>query len=167
MEECPSPGSYLATDIERPMYLIHDTVSHAPQLMIKRKKSLPLTFQRHASTRQRSGKALVRRVKFEPSLTRVYNHKRFRTNADVFGLLQDIEAEILSSTNSHPAENSFNGTPKACSDASPLESLPLSPLMHPQLLAARRRYTEAKPPPSKKLTDFQSLLDKNPYGKPK
>ena len=50
------------------------------------------------------------------------------------------------------------------SDLSGLEQLPLSPLMHPRLLEARRRFTKPKPLPSMELNAFQRRISLNPYG---
>ncbi|MCJ1478464.1 hypothetical protein MMC13_007144 [Lambiella insularis] len=84
------------------------------------------------------------------------------SDEDIFGALQDIQGEF-GSTIADKTDDEGNGSQRISSHLSPLEQLPLSPLMHPQLLKARRRYTEAKPLPSKELTEFQSLLEKNPY----
>lgn len=42
--------------------------------------------------------------------------------------------------------------------------LPLSPLMDPDLVAAREKWHLPKAPPSKTPTPFQQQLAKNPYG---
>lgn len=42
--------------------------------------------------------------------------------------------------------------------------LPLSPLMDPDLQAARNRYEARKPAPSGEPSDFQKKLRRNPYG---
>ena len=42
--------------------------------------------------------------------------------------------------------------------------LPLSPLMHPRLIQARTKWHARKPLPSKDPTDFESRLNRNPYG---
>ena len=43
--------------------------------------------------------------------------------------------------------------------------LPLSPLMDPNLIAARERHRSPKPLPSKELSEYESKLIKCPYGK--
>ncbi|MCJ1382797.1 hypothetical protein MMC17_005910 [Xylographa soralifera] len=140
--------------------------------MIEGKEALPLGFRRLRQRWKRSSEAPVRRVNSELPVIRVVYPKDEPPpkrvpidKGDIFGLLQDIQADIFSPSNDLPAKNSYDGTTKALSGLSALESLPLSPLMHPQLLAARRRHTKAKPLPSKDLTQFQSLLEKNPYAK--
>lgn len=47
---------------------------------------------------------------------------------------------------------------------SPSSKLPLSPLMDPNLIAARQRYRTPKPVPSGELSAFSKKLEKNPYG---
>ena len=42
--------------------------------------------------------------------------------------------------------------------------LPLSPLMHPGLLKARKQYHEKKPLPSQDPSEFEAKLARNPYG---
>ena len=42
---------------------------------------------------------------------------------------------------------------------------PISPLLDPNLLAARNRYKVPKPEPSSEPSAFQKKLQKNPYGK--
>ena len=133
--------------------------------MIKGKKVPRLRIRRIVSTKEETGETFLRQANpnDEPPPRR-----RFPTNnEDIFCLLQDIEADIFASTRNLPAEDSYDGAIKASGGLSALESLPLSPLMHPQLLAARRRYIEAKPRASKELTKFQNTLARNPYGKPK
>ncbi|MCJ1400425.1 hypothetical protein MMC11_003630 [Xylographa trunciseda] len=152
------------------------TAPHAPQLMIKGKNALPPKSRRIKQTWGRSDAAPFRRVKSLPTLIRVAcpkddlppprrARKRPPSNEEIFGLLQDIQADIFKSTGSYPAEDLRDGATSGSSILSPLELLPLSPLMHPQLLKARQRYTDTKPLPSKDLTEFQTTLARNPYAK--
>lgn len=106
---------------------------------------------------------IARRSEARSSSAELERSRPIRSDEDIFGLLQDIQ-EDLSSTTDGTAKGPDDGTQPSISTLSPLEQLPLSPLMHPQLLRARRRYTEKKPLPSKELTEFQKLLEKNPYG---
>ncbi|MCJ1286645.1 hypothetical protein MMC26_005991 [Xylographa opegraphella] len=142
--------------------------------MIKGKQGLRETFRPPVKLRKRGGKLLVRQVKSTPPLIRSYEleenylkgepvYKRFPTNDDLFGVLQDVQAELFLANRDYPADDPYNGTTKASRSPSAPKALPLSPLMNSKLLAARRRYTKTKPPPGKELSDFQSLLERNPY----
>lgn len=99
----------------------------------------------------------------------------------IFNLLQEIKG-VLDAVEVEDAEDGNNGSKtrdrtsktrrgrdyyaKRGSNLSALEQLPLSPLMHPRLLEARSRFTEAKPLPSEDLNEFQRLININPYGMP-
>ena len=85
------------------------------------------------------------------------------SNEDVFGLLQDIQHDLAATSNLGEEGGPDMASSKPSSSPS-IEDMPLSPLMHPKLVAARRRHLEAKPLPSKDLTDFETLLAKNPFG---
>lgn len=97
----------------------------------------------------------------------------------IFNLLQDIKGD-LDAVEVEDVEDGNNGSKvrdptsktrrgrdyyaKRGSNLSALEQLPLSPLMHPRLLEARSRFTEAKPLPNEDLNEFQRLININPYG---
>ena len=83
------------------------------------------------------------------------------SDEEILGLLQEVQKELKSTEADNT--NDENGS-KLRGAESPLEHIPLSPLMHPNLISARRRYTESKPLPSKDKTEFQKLLEKNPFG---
>ena len=55
--------------------------------------------------------------------------------------------------------------PQLQSASSPSSKLPLSPLMDPNLIAARQRYRTPKPPPSGERSPFSQKLERNPYGR--
>ena len=82
---------------------------------------------------------------------------------DVYDILEDIQHDLTLPT--PPKEN--GGLDARSSEALTLpniDDMPLSPLMHPKLVGARRRHLKAKQFPSKDLTDFETLLAKNSYG---
>ncbi|MCJ1254727.1 hypothetical protein MMC24_002543 [Lignoscripta atroalba] len=87
------------------------------------------------------------------------------SNADILSLLEGLQDDLSSDsdgeTNDFSHSESRDGAEQS---TSMLEQLPLSPLMHPNLIKARKVYHEAKPLPSKDQSEFQTLLQKNPYG---
>ncbi|MCJ1394949.1 hypothetical protein MMC18_007830 [Xylographa bjoerkii] len=152
------------------------TTPHEPQLMIRLKKALSPKFRRLNYTWTSNSGEPFRTVESESSLVRLAGLKdtprslrrsRKRTTVDdeIFGLLQEIQADVFDSVSNPSAESSHNGTTNGSSRLSALEGLPLSPLMDPQLLAARRRYTDPKPQPVKEFPEIQTLLEKNPYAR--
>ena len=83
--------------------------------------------------------------------------------ADPFDLLQSI-AEGLGPA---PLESTATGEDKTSEESQdPIwGDMPLSPLMHPELLAARNKYQTKKSPPSKDPTEFEARVARNPFGK--
>ena len=83
--------------------------------------------------------------------------------------------EAVSDTGDQPAsartqqeDGEEQDTPRASqlqSASPPSSKLPLSPLMDPNLIAARQRYRTPKPAPSDELSAFSKKLKRNPFGR--
>ena len=87
------------------------------------------------------------------------------SNEDFLKLLRDLQEDIKASG----LTESSNGSPdqeeiKSQEERVISEQMPLSPLMDPTLIKARRRFHETKALPSMEKTVFQTILEKNPYG---
>ena len=93
---------------------------------------------------------------------RFVSSRAFQLSDDeILGLLQEVQQDIKS-TDGDKNDGDSSKSPKG---VSLLENMPLSPLMHPNLINARKRHTSSKPLPSKERTEFQTLLEKNPFGR--
>ena len=84
------------------------------------------------------------------------------TREDILGLLQGLQQDL--GTSNPKGDSPSHGEAKAQEEKKTLENMPLSPLMHPNLIKARQRHLEAKPLPGRDKTGFQLLFEKNPYG---
>lgn len=81
-------------------------------------------------------------------------------NTELLSLIQGSNKEAATGP-----DNEFKQTlPQDRDGHSQSPPLTLSPLAEPRLVAARARYREGKPPPSKERSPFQLKLEKNPYG---
>ena len=85
------------------------------------------------------------------------------SDEEVLGLLQEFQT-VLEPTNADNATDDNVSKQWGEQGGMSFEDMPLSPLMHPNLINARKRYTDSKPLPSKDKTEFQKLLVKNPFG---
>ena len=93
---------------------------------------------------------------------RFVSSRTFQLSDDeILGLLQEVQQDIKSTD----GDKNDGDSSKSSKGASLLENMPLSPLMHPNLINARKRHTSSKPLPSKERTEFQTLLEKNPFGR--
>lgn len=82
---------------------------------------------------------------------------------NVVGLLRGIQKDLRPSAEgnlSSPVDDHAVGD----FTRPPLEQLPLSPLIHPSLIAARQRHLERKPSSKVKSTEFEIMINKNPFG---
>ena len=80
----------------------------------------------------------------------------------VLRLLQEIQEDL--NTPGSDGDSFNHGGSTAREEENVLENMPLSPLMDPNLIKARKRHLETKSSPSKEKTEFQSRLERNPYG---
>ena len=81
---------------------------------------------------------------------------------DIYGILEDLQHDLR-----NPTSNEGGGLDANISKVLTLpniDDMPLSPLMDPKLVGARRRHLNAKQFPRKNLTHFETLLAKNSYG---
>ena len=87
--------------------------------------------------------------------------------SDVFAALQGIGSSFDSDGSGSSSEHANEFDSKASAESSNLDwgDLPLSPLMHPQLIKARTKFRQKKPLPSKDLSEFETKIAKSPYGK--
>ena len=86
-------------------------------------------------------------------------------NEDILGILHNIRKDIKASGLAEANNDSpRHEEPRNQEEDFSFEHMPLSPLIDKKLIEARIRYREPKPLPSKERTDFQKLIDKNPYG---
>ena len=81
---------------------------------------------------------------------------------ETFDVLQGISDSLESV--GQQSDSNQHGSPDA-GDVPDWNDLPLSPLMHPRLIKARKRYHETKLLPSKDPSEFEALVARNPYGK--
>ena len=87
------------------------------------------------------------------------------SNDDVHRLLDDLQQDLTPPTPSPEEENGgLDASISKDTTLSNIFDMPLSPLMHPKLIGARKRYLEAKQLPNKDPTEFETLLNNNSYG---
>ena len=87
--------------------------------------------------------------------------------SDMYAALQGIGSSFASDGSGASSEHANDSDSKASAESNNLEwgDLPLSPLMHPQLIKARTKFRQKKPLPSKDLSEFETKIAKSPYGK--
>ena len=83
---------------------------------------------------------------------------------EIFSILEDLQHDLTPPTPSPQREGALDASSSESRVLHNIGDMPLSPLMHPKLIGARRRHLKAKQYPSKDLTDFETLLAKNSYG---
>ena len=79
-------------------------------------------------------------------------------NDAIFSLLEELGEELQGE-----AETQTDGD-DGMGDKEPWEDLPLSPLMHPELIKARERYRTTKARPSSDKVGFEADVARNPFG---
>lgn len=87
------------------------------------------------------------------------------SNAELLSLVQESKQDTASPQDDQ-SKPSDTGFPQSSSCLTLRQQLPQSPLIDPQLSAARIRHRAEKPPPSGERSPFQLKLQKNPYGMP-
>ena len=149
---CPGEANSNSPTSSNPALLKNSL--HTTSTISKHKKRTSETpSDKVASTSKRS--ELVK----EDTLQQIIPAPRPWENEGIFGILQEI-GEGLEKGSKSNTERDDNP-----SDSDLWANLPLSPLMHPELLKARSRFRTTKARPNVDKSDFEADVARNPFGK--